>query len=192
VQAGLQFGSHTSYDTLEAYAFNRLSEPDMEVVEEHLLVCVDCQELLGDIDEYIALMKNAAVTPPVRSRIRIRTAYAWAGAAAAVFALAVWLPQGAQGPAETVNLAAFRGVEMTHIHAGRSANLSIESPDLEAGVYRIELVNSTGGVIWTGQASAAGNQLRVHEPKSLKSGVYWVRLYSPAGALLREYGLESS
>jgi len=50
--------AHISEDRLEEYAFNRLSEPESAEVEEHLLVCEDCQELVGNIDEYIRLSRT--------------------------------------------------------------------------------------------------------------------------------------
>jgi hypothetical protein len=192
VQASLQFGAHISEEALENYAFNRLPEIDVEAVEEHLLVCARCQEALGQIDEYIALMKEAAVAPNVpvvAEPVRIPRLYVVGGAAAAVLALGLYLPRGAPLPAENVTLAAFRGVEMAHIHAGRPADFRIEIPELEPGLYRIEVVNETGRVLWTGTGPAANGQISVHEPKALRPGVYWVRLYSPEGKILREFGL---
>jgi len=193
VQAGLQFGAHISEEVLENYAFHRLPEIDVEAIEEHLLVCDRCQEALGQIDEYIALMKEAVVAPDVpvvAEPVRIPRRYVVAAAAAAVLALGLFFPRGTPLPAESVRLAAFRGVEMAHIHAGRPADFRIEVPDLEPGLYRIDVVNETGRVLWTGTARAANGQISVHEPKALNQGVYWVRLYSPEGRILREFGLQ--
>src|ERR1035438_3208272 len=50
---------HPTEDVLEAYAFNRLSEANTCLAEEHLLVCSTCQKTLQDIDEYMLLMKAA-------------------------------------------------------------------------------------------------------------------------------------
>jgi hypothetical protein len=177
---------------LEEYAFGRLSEPETCKVEEHLLVCESCQELLGDVDQNILLMKRAiqepaALAPPPRI-----TRYVVAGSIAAAVVIGVIWPRANPQPAETVNLVALRGVEMARIHAGRPADLRIEMPDLADAVYRVEVVDATGRVVWAGQAPAEGRQLRVSEPRPLKSGVYWIRLYSPSGKLLREFGLEAS
>src|SRR5579863_2885618 len=56
--------AHLSEETLEEYAFNRLSEAEAEPLEEHLLVCGACQEKLREVDDYIRLMKRAAVKRP--------------------------------------------------------------------------------------------------------------------------------
>ena len=191
MQTKLQFGPHLSEETLEEYAFGRLSEQETCAVEEHILVCGDCQESLGDVDEYILLMKRATREPAVRAPRPTIARYVAAGSIAALIVMGIFWPRAAPLSAETVNLAAFRDAEMARIHAGRPADLRIDIPDLPDAVYRIEVVDSIGRIVWSGKASAVTNQLRVSEPKPLKSGVYWTRLYSPAGKLLREFGLES-
>jgi hypothetical protein len=44
---------HTSDDLLEAYGRERLAEPDLVYLEEHLLICRDCRERLEAIDEFL-------------------------------------------------------------------------------------------------------------------------------------------
>jgi anti-sigma factor RsiW len=46
-------------DGLDAYALDRLAEPDAASVEEHLLVCGECREQLAAWDEYVAAMRAA-------------------------------------------------------------------------------------------------------------------------------------
>jgi uncharacterized CHY-type Zn-finger protein len=70
------FGIHLCEEELEEYAFNRLLEGEMAVVEEHLLVCGVCRKALQTVDEYILLMKlaaadyDASVPSPPRSGSR--------------------------------------------------------------------------------------------------------------------------
>jgi hypothetical protein len=44
---------------LEEYSFNRLPEQITAVVEEHLLVCPDCQEALQSLEDFIRLVSIA-------------------------------------------------------------------------------------------------------------------------------------
>jgi hypothetical protein len=50
---------HFSEQTWEDYAMGKLSEPDCEPMEEHLLICPACQDLLADADEYIEAARTA-------------------------------------------------------------------------------------------------------------------------------------
>jgi hypothetical protein len=59
MDAAFSIQGHPTTDTLEEYAFSRLSEADTEVVEEHFLACPECQTALAGVDEYILLMKYA-------------------------------------------------------------------------------------------------------------------------------------
>jgi len=43
----------------EAYSMDALSEEDCAAVEEHLLICPACQELLADTDEYVRVARAA-------------------------------------------------------------------------------------------------------------------------------------
>jgi hypothetical protein len=49
---------HPTTDTLEEYSFNRLSEIDAMVIDDHLLVCSECQISLADVENCIRLMKQ--------------------------------------------------------------------------------------------------------------------------------------
>jgi anti-sigma factor RsiW len=55
-------------DHLETYALGRLSEEELQALEEHLLICPACQDLLAKVDEYIEVMK-AAVCGDGRRRL---------------------------------------------------------------------------------------------------------------------------
>jgi hypothetical protein len=57
---------HPTTDAFEEYAFKRLSEAETEALEEHILVCPECQTSLGEVDEYILLMKQATASYELR------------------------------------------------------------------------------------------------------------------------------
>ena len=50
---------HISDDSLEQYSLDTLHESDLSVVEEHLLICADCQDRLKATDTYLTAMRSA-------------------------------------------------------------------------------------------------------------------------------------
>jgi len=52
---------HFPDDVLEKYAMGKLSDKERAPVEEHLLLCPQCQTQLQDIDEFIQVAKAALV-----------------------------------------------------------------------------------------------------------------------------------
>jgi len=53
-------GHHFSHEVWENFALNKLSEQECAPLEEHLLICAACQDLLAQVDEYIEVVKTAA------------------------------------------------------------------------------------------------------------------------------------
>jgi Putative zinc-finger len=205
-------GQHPTSDVFEEYAFRRLSEADTDAVEEHVLVCPECQTSLAATDEYILLMKRAlarleSFAPPTfanRSR-RIQRIQTSAVAIAAIFLLCVgFMVMGARFgwpaspialttmPAESVPLMALRGGEdalLNRAGAGRPIDLHIDVTGLaSADWYRVEIVNSRGQNTWDAELASSTGPLAAHVAKGFKRGQYWVRLYS-SGRLQREFGL---
>ncbi len=56
----VKFMEHLSDDRLEAYSMETLPEDQVAALEEHLLVCGDCQNRLRATDEHVAAMRSAA------------------------------------------------------------------------------------------------------------------------------------
>jgi hypothetical protein len=54
----------------------------------------------------------------------------------------------------------------------------------------MEVVDATGNRVWEAAAQARNGKIAEPMTKSLPSGQYYVRLYLPAGALLREFTLQ--
>jgi anti-sigma factor RsiW len=84
---------HASEELLEEYTFGRIREPQLGRLEEHLLICPQCQSELHDIEEYKVFMKAGLASfeserlaaarlrnlqtrlgSPVRPRSRVREA----------------------------------------------------------------------------------------------------------------------
>jgi len=191
------FDRHPDADELEGYAMGTSALEDAALLEEHLLTCAGCQERLRETDKYVLAMRKAS-----EQRRRDETAAegrqwrfpAWfpALAAAACCLLLVvvtlrLLPS--TGPVVAVSLSALRNNGAgSNAPAGREIMLR---PDLtglaEASPYRLEIVDQMGRRVRQGTLSRGQNGLKV---PGLGAGLYFVRVYRPAGDLLREYGLE--
>lgn len=51
---------HATDDTLERYSMRSLPAPEVESLEEHLLVCAGCRDRLQATKEYVAMKASAA------------------------------------------------------------------------------------------------------------------------------------
>ena len=60
-----------------------------------------------------------------------------------------------------------------------------------ASEFRLEVAGSGGAVVWRATVSPKDALISTVVARKLGAGRYWVRLYDPAGALVREYALES-
>lgn len=58
---------HISEHMLEEWALDRRPGEQYAGLEEHLLVCAICQDRLVKIDEYVAVMKGAALAIAARA-----------------------------------------------------------------------------------------------------------------------------
>ncbi len=199
---------HPDDERLEQYALGRLDEIQSAPVEEHLLICPACQDRLFQTDEYLASMRSVA--PRLRSEDEARQRRSWlvlfrwpalnpAWAAALLLVLALvlarpwrWAPRVPAVPA-VVMLQVSRGnaaAPLPEAPAGRPLVLVAGTSQLaEAPRYRIEVVNAAGRRIHSATAQPENGQLRAVLDGALAEGLYFVRLYSPSGPLLREFGL---
>ena len=172
------------------------TQEDGALLEEHLLTCEGCQARLRETDEYLLAVRMASQQR--RRDERTAPARAWrfpgwfpALAAAACLLLAVVTLHFLQPPASVVavSLSALRG-SGTGNNAPAGRNLTLQ-PDLtglaDASSYRLEIVDQTGRTVR--QGTLARNEGGFKVP-GLGTGLYFVRVYRPAGELLREYGLE--
>jgi hypothetical protein len=89
------FDRHFPAEAWEEYALGMPSEEDCTSMEEHLLICPACQDLLAQADEYIEIAKAALA----RTRRRLSKPVAVAATLASVvvcfwlsleFAAAIW------------------------------------------------------------------------------------------------------
>jgi hypothetical protein len=150
---------HPVEDLLEEYAFRRVAEPLLSHLEEHLLICVPCQERLREIDDYVAAMKQGVAEMELRDRllhvpvelpagnalsnegwlskwlpIRPLPAFAWIAAGVILIAVLsgiVRMQSSSPGVPAVVLLSAMRGADGTATApSGRPLNLRIDATRL--------------------------------------------------------------
>jgi hypothetical protein len=200
----LEPGEHIREDVLERYSMGRVPEEEAAGLEEHVLVCPECQDRLESIDDFIVAFREAASRPLPRKVSAWRRwwdAGVWkpalaAAAAAAALAIA-YLPRTSfpEPGAETVVLRSARGADATGAAVARSGGRLVLNIDLTAleprEAYRVEVVDGRGGEVWSSTSRVRDGALAVDLGRPLPAGRYWVRLYSPEspGELLREFGL---
>lgn len=63
--------AHASEELLEEYSFGRICEPQLGQLEEHLLICLECQSALDDIEEYKVFMKAGLASFERERRARL-------------------------------------------------------------------------------------------------------------------------
>jgi hypothetical protein len=72
------FDRHVSPEVWEEYAMGVQSEEERKPLEEHLLICPACQDMLAEADEYIRVAKAALsrtqrkLSKPVSAAIAMR------------------------------------------------------------------------------------------------------------------------
>ena len=183
-------------DSIERYSMQTLAADEAAVFEEHLLICETCQgrlareDAFGHAIRYAALQRCGRISHhqarmPIFKRLVPVLACA---AVALLFVLAGWRfsRRGALAPAIAVQLRATRGAQPgSQVPAGRRLALQADTAGLPpASSYRLELVDQDGRAIWKG--TTANSTI-----DALRPGLYFLRVDSPAGNLLREYGLEA-
>ena len=209
---------HASEDQLERYALGKVcSDEELAPLEEHLLVCPECQDRLQEVETFIARFRPVASrlraedaravsqqTNPgrirqawdalKRSSVPVRVTVALAMATGIVFVV----PRLSQRTAsfETVALEAVRGAGSasgSQAHLERIPQLEIDLTQLSPqSSWTVEVVDQSGGKIFETMVKSSGNRLQVNLDRPLPRGSYYVRLYGASrDELLREFGLES-
>jgi hypothetical protein len=199
--AALQFADdrHASDEILEQYAMNRLTGPQLADFEEHLLVCVSCQDRLAREDNIRQQIRDAgteleSTTPAAQGRYR-RLSWAIGLAAAALLILAGVAWQGSLrsiAPPATILLQTVRGVDNQSpvAPAGSPLVLVLDLTGLpQLPSYKLEIVDAAGHPVIESDGVPRGNKLQTAVAKGLASGAYFVRLYNPSRELLREFVL---
>jgi hypothetical protein len=196
---------HESDDLLELYALDRLSEPDVARVEEHLLACGACNERLDRVASFAFSVREVLHDNPAGAE-RIEPLWGiWASRFRAWWALPSWGWRMAWGGVLICLLGAgmvlFRGsnpvlptatLQLTAVRGGLETappaleyDLTLRDLPASPATLNVGVVDESGAPVWTG--STEGGLVKVRRP--LTSGVYFIRVFAADGSLLHEYGL---
>jgi hypothetical protein len=190
---------HISEEIIESFSRGKLQEPLLSEFEAHYLVCTSCQDQVAQMDQYLEAFRLASAHPPsvlrrfwsTFSRPGVRIAVP--ALAAACAAIAVLIPARAPSAPRTVHLSAVRGaIENTKVAKFSRLTLHLDLRGIEGrSSYRAEIVSLDGSPVWRDVVKASGEVADASVNVELRSGRYWVRIYSDTGRedLLREYGL---
>jgi hypothetical protein len=191
--------SHATNDVLERYAMGRSTGPELAGLEEHLLVCESCQDRLAIEDSIRQRVRDgAAVRPQPRAVIwRPFPKLAWAAgllaAGLALFAGIEWQAASRPtAPPAVILLQATRGAEDAGpaAPADRPLTVWLDLTGLpQFSIYKLEVVRGAGHPVLEADRAPQGNKLQASLSRGLRAGNYFVRVYSPARELLREYAL---
>ncbi|MBL0159155.1 MAG: zf-HC2 domain-containing protein [Bryobacterales bacterium] len=204
---------------LEEFLFNRLSGVTREVIEEHLLVCPNCQDRVEaeaiysqafqdaakqvEAEDFTRAMGSVTAEPQAGWRESLlagwtalfgkRTILALAGAGVVTAALFYSTALRRPGQEATVELSLARGEAAAGALApvGRALTLSADVSQLPVlPNWQVEVVDATGRLEQSAQVAAAGGRLSWVVKDGLPAGRHWVRLRAPGGgSLVREYGV---
>jgi hypothetical protein len=193
---------HATDEVLELYSMGRLAEPDLGRFEEHLLVCGACQDRLAQEDDIRqGIRDGAAVLQEPRTAVfRRLPRLAWISIIAAgcmiVFAGIGWESLGRRAaPASVILLQATRGAERTSLAApaGKPLVVVLDLTGLpQSPQYKLEIVNAAGRPVFQSSNAPQNDKLQAAVARGLAAGVYFVRVYTPAQELLREFALTLS
>lgn len=195
---------HPGNEVLERYSLGNLPEPEVERVEEHLLVCEACQDELAEVESFIGDMKYACTHARPAPDKSWRNIFAWwwtavprpaLAGAFAVLLLCLGIPlmrhESPAGPMISVELATVRGgTDTAQAAANHPLHLKMDASLIEgASSYQIQVADAAGSIVWTGPARIDGTTLTTDVPTPLRAGNYWIRVFASGTNPIREYGL---
>lgn len=178
---------------------NSLHGPELDEVDDHLMLCEFCQDRLAQEDRTRGLVRvGAKALLRHRARVLWRSPkLAWALGLAAmgmlVFAGSAWQSSHRSIAPAVVVLQATRGTEVQALATAPARQALTVVLDLtglqQFSTYRLEIVNAGGRPAFQSSAFFHSNTLQVTLARGLAAGAYYVRVYAPGGELLREYAL---
>jgi hypothetical protein len=191
---------HLSEAQFEGYATDILRDAEVQVVEEHLLVCPSCQRRQLEVDAFFRAMRHAALAERESAKrfpwaVFPKPVWALAAVMATLLVAVVVLPRPERAAPVVVLLESTRGADSIYAKALAQKPLLLEL-DIAglpaANFYRVEIVNARGNVIRETVATLRDGKVGAPPPLELAPGRYFIRLYSRNAELLREYGLETT
>ena len=191
--------SHPDENVLELYCMQKLTGPALESLEDHLLLCAQCQDSVLECDSFLHGMRRALVLPQETFAARFNLmqyfrmpTLVWAPAGVAAMACAAFLLTRSYTPTMApvaVALTATRGGAMPAAKAGQPLDLDLDTRDLAgSGAYHVQVVDAAGKEVWTAMENVQQGHVHALMNARLSAGQYYVRVIDAQGAQ-REYSL---
>jgi hypothetical protein len=187
---------HVTDEQLEMYAVGRLSEPEVGVIEEHLLICSACQQRLMQEDEFFRALRGVGpefdtTTPRLPASVRWRwPAVVCAGAAATAAGIMLTTFASRPAPLYEVTLETARGLDDPNRTRAGLIRIHVDTTQLQqSSMWNVQVVNAAGARVWEGTITEHGRSITAEIGK-LRRGQYWVRVVLPgAEEPVREFSL---
>jgi hypothetical protein len=193
---------HIEEEILDQYATGGVSEDLLPQVEEHLLICQECQGRLAACDDFVRLIRI------VTSEIELSPVSFWKkvfgfrlaqfATAAAILAVSVASIEVSRrhdrAPEATVLLESLRGPDAgARVSAGQPFRLVFDLPlPADGQKCKVQILNREGTNILETGASQSEDRL-VASVARLARGDYWTRVYcGEKNELIAEYSLTSN
>ena len=186
----MTIGGHMEEHEIEEYSMQMMSYAESAPIEEHLLICESCRRRVQENDVYLSAMSHAGALIRSASQKPLSwfRPFPAAAAAAAILGAGFLLRTPPNTRLQEVHLYAMRGAA-PGIKANANQPLLL-APDVtglpDYSSYRIQVVNAAGKPVYTGKVEDHSQSFRMN---GVPAGLYFVRLSSPSGELLREFGL---
>jgi hypothetical protein len=199
---------HPIEEALERFLLHHCDEPELEVIETHILACESCVSRLEVLDSDIAASKLALRQFQAQQAAQAARARAWrewltipkllgAGAVAALALGVILVPRLPQhaGAVPEISLSAYRGLETVVWPENQPVHVRLNASDLAEGPVIVQMVDSSGSQIWRSAATAKQHAVSITVPRITEPGTHYLRLYTAPrgttqGDLLREFAFQ--
>jgi hypothetical protein len=186
---------HLDDDVLERYAMRRLSETEMEAVEDHIALCEHCLDRLDVTTAYVDGMRQAFRAPEAKPASRwpkwiqrSRGAPIWAGAALAAAGLffVVSRPDRLPAPAMVV-LDGTRGAS-TVVQGTGPFDFELFMP-VEGTTYHVELLDESGAKRWESEVPGDKGKLHALVNQRISAGQYFLHVVEPVSGSQHDFAV---
>jgi hypothetical protein len=190
---------HLDDNVLERYVMRRLSETDLEAVEDHVAFCVRCSDRLEATTAFVEgiqeALKNGNQREDETANYR-KWLHGWrltsvcgavgTLAVAATLLLVVSRPVALPEPTKTT-LDGTRGAS-TVVHGTGPFEFELFMP-AEGSTYRVQLLDGNGRKQWEGDVPGVSGKLHALVKQRLAAGQYYLRVTEPGSGSQHDFAV---
>ncbi len=190
---------HLNDEIIERYAMNRLSETELEAVEDHIATCVHCLDRLDQTTAFVDGMRTASKNSGGEEKQKAkwpRWLQRWGGtpvwAGTALAAAGIFLMVNHPGDLPAPALIALDGTRGTStvVHGTGPFDFELFMP-AEGKSYHVELLDSSGEKRWESDVPGSNGKLHALVKQRISTGQYYLscaaRSLFPALSMITRY-----